>query len=220
MKNNVALRPNFPRFGFGSMLIGMVLVLVVSTLADDDLLFNRVLIRLSISLLLIASVYLLSHNRRVLVIAVILGLPTLATNWGVVTHESSWLILVNYCSNVLFFSYVTWCLLQQIFTAWRVTADTIWGSICIYLMLGFVWSFVYGALAVVQVTAFKDVAADQIASLVYFSFVTLSTLGYGDITPLTRQAQVLAFSEALVGQLYLTVLVARLVGLYSSNKGS
>ncbi len=213
-------RPKFPRFGFGSMLIGMVSVLVVSTLADDDLLFNRVLIRLSISVLLIASVYLLSHNRRVLVTAVVLGLPTLATNWGVVTHEYPWLMLMNYCSNVLFFSYVTWCLLQQIFTARRVTGDTIWGSICIYLMLGFVWSFIYGALAVVQAGAFKDVAAEQVASLVYFSFVTLSTLGYGDITPLTRQAQVLAFSEALVGQLYLTVLVARLVGLYSSNKGN
>lgn len=212
-------RPNFPRFGFGSMLLGMVSVLGVSTLADEGL-FNRVLIRLSISALLVASVYLLSHNRRMLLIGGILGLPPLVTNWGVLTYEYSWLMLMNYCSNALFLGYVTWCLLQQIFTARRVTGDTIWGSICIYLMLGFVWAFIYGALAVVQTEAFKDMAADQVSSLIYFSFVTLSTLGYGDITPLTRQAQVLAFSEALVGQLYLTVLVARLVGLYSSNKDS
>ncbi|WP_426416581.1 ion channel [Aestuariirhabdus sp. LZHN29] len=203
----------FPRYGFGSLLAGMVLILTVASFSGSSF-EERLLERISISLLLIASVYLLSRKRHMLVLAALFSIPTLVTNWAAVVYSHSWLQLADHVTNVIFFGYVTWCLLQQIFKAERVGTDTIMGSICIYLLLGFTWSFLYGALAVVQPGAFADMTAEQISTLVYFSFVTLSTLGYGDILPVTRQAQMLAYSEALTGQLYLAVLVARLVGLY------
>ncbi|RWW97434.1 potassium channel family protein [Aestuariirhabdus litorea] len=209
----------FPRYGFGSMAAGIVCILAMATLSGSSFL-DHFLIRLSISVLLIASVYLLSRSPKQLLVSVLLGLPTMVTNWAVLVMSNEWLVLADHLTNVLFFTYVTWCLLQQVFSSGQVSGDTIWGSICIYLLIGFIWSFIFGALSVLQPHALTHISADQVSSLVYFSFVTLSTLGYGDITPVTRQAQMLAFSEALMGQLYLTVLVARLVGLYhTSGKG-
>ena len=56
-----------------------------------------------------------------------------------------------------------------------------------------------------------------LSSFVYYSFVTLTTLGYGDITPLTREAGMFAYTEAMIGQLYLAILVARLIGMYVTS---
>ena len=79
------------------------------------------------------------------------------------------------------------------------------------------WALTYIVIDILDPTAFEQLAVSAWAGgtdYVYFSFVTLTTLGYGDITPLTPVAQTLAWLEAVVGQLYLAILVARLVGLH------
>ncbi|MCZ6779009.1 MAG: potassium channel family protein [Acidobacteria bacterium] len=106
----------------------------------------------------------------------------------------------------------------------EVSTDTIMGSICAYLLIGVCWSFFYGLVAIMQPGSFaisEPLTAQALASpqerlsiLLYFSFVTLTTLGFGDITPLTSAARSLCWMEAVVGQLFLTIMVARLVGLH------
>ena len=104
-----------------------------------------------------------------------------------------------------------------------MTADKIYGALCVYLLIGLTWGFMFLTLEGVQPGSFslgqgqptridKDPAA-----LVYFSFITLSTVGYGDITPLSPPARAFAFMEAIIGQIYLAVLVARLVGLHIAS---
>ena len=97
---------------------------------------------------------------------------------------------------------------------------------CAYLLIGIIWADVYAILENIVPGSFTtggiQLAADpgavivtareQLAHFSYFSLVTLSTLGYGDITPVTRPARALASTEAIFGQLYLAVLIARLVG--------
>jgi hypothetical protein len=93
----------------------------------------------------------------------------------------------------------------------RVTAQTVLGALCLYLLGGLFFAFVYGALGSFQEPFFVQEAHPQSLDYVYFSFVTQATVGYGDLTARTDVGRMLAVSEALIGQLYLVSVVALLV---------
>lgn len=119
-------------------------------------------------------------------------------------------------------------ILADVVRAERVTPQKITGALSVYLLLGYAWGIVFTILETVQPGSFNLVLGDAAAGsrgetfghLLYYSFITLSTLGYGDITPLSEGARSLAALEAVTGQIYLAVLVARLVGLEISQRGS
>lgn len=98
------------------------------------------------------------------------------------------------------------------------------GAGCIYLLSGSLWGIVYFLLSVVSPTSFAGIQAegwsDQLNEFIYHSFVTLTTLGYGDVTPVEPVARTLCYLEAVLGQMYLTVLVAALVGLHIALRHS
>jgi voltage-gated potassium channel len=103
----------------------------------------------------------------------------------------------------------------------RVTSDKIFATICVYLLVGFVWTYAYALLDEVQPGSFaastetgRNDYVGRIMQLRYFSFATLTTLGYGDILPRSPTARTMAVLETVMGQIYLAVLVARLVGLH------
>ena len=129
----------------------------------------------------------------------------------VVSHTS---VIVR----VVFFS-VT--ILGHVLRSGRITADKIFAAICVYMLIGYAWAFAYalldemqpGSFAVLAETPRPDYAA-QVMQLRYFSFTTLTTVGYGDILPRSPATRTMAVLEAVMGQIYLTVLVARLVGLH------
>ena len=123
-------------------------------------------------------------------------------------------ILISINSGIwcLFFIVTIYVLSKRLFQVHYVTAATIRGGICAYLLIGFLWATLYGLLMKVNPNAFIYSRDEML--YVHFSFTTLTTLGYGDIVPAGRTAAILTNSEAIVGQLYLTIFVARLVGLY------
>ena len=98
----------------------------------------------------------------------------------------------------------------------RVTVGTISGSICVFVLIGIAWMLMYGITDQILVDAFHGLSPkggrERSGELFYFSFVTLTTLGYGDITPARPETMSLATLEAVVGQLYLVVMVAAFVG--------
>lgn len=98
------------------------------------------------------------------------------------------------------------------------------GAGCIYLLSGSLWGIVYFLLSVVSPESFAGIVGqtltEQLNEFTYHSFVTLTTLGYGDITPVAPVARTLSYLEALLGQLYLTVLVAALVGIHIAGRRS
>jgi hypothetical protein len=112
----------------------------------------------------------------------------------------------------------------------EVTADKIYASLCVYLLLGLLWACGYLALELLRPGSLQVDGVDLATSVgdaegmlshcFYYSFVTLTTLGYGDVKPTTPPAQSLAYVEALTGQLYLAVLVARLVALHIASSDS
>lgn len=95
----------------------------------------------------------------------------------------------------------------------QVTATTIWGTIAAYLAFGLAFSLMYSAVHQTDPTAFVNMADARLGDTNYFSFVTMTTLGYGDITPIGAAARALVVMQTLIGQIYLVVVVARIVSL-------
>lgn len=114
--------------------------------------------------------------------------------------------------------------LRQVAVGNDISLNRIIGAICVYLMLGVLWAVAYSVLEYAQPGSFAGLAEPASPvwnpDWVYYSFVTITTLGYGDILPLTQTARALAFSEAIAGQFYIAVLVAGLVSAYISAQGN
>jgi ion channel len=172
------------------------------------------------SAILLLGISAISHVRRHLVIALVLAIAALGTKWSGHVIEHDRLLLVNHGLGVIFFTFTACLLLADVLRKGAVTADKIYGALCVYLLIGLTWGFIFLTLEGFQPGSFlvgqarlSGIQKDP-ATLVYFSFVTLSTVGYGDITPLSPPARSFAFMEAIIGQIYLAVLVARLVGLH------
>ncbi len=111
---------------------------------------------------------------------------------------------------------------RQIFAEKKVTADTLKGGISIFLLIGIVWTLIFSLVSLLDPNAFSysGETANLTDSMFYFSFTTLTTLGYGDITPVSRMARTLANLAALTGMSYPSIVIARLVGLYTAQEMS
>ena len=111
---------------------------------------------------------------------------------------------------------------RDIFTTPEVTGDTVRGGISVYMLIGFVWALFYGMVATLDPNAFSQplFINGSYLKFFYFSFTTLTTLGYGDILPISEIALVLTNLEAIVGQMYSTVFIAILVGGYLSQRSN
>jgi voltage-gated potassium channel len=103
----------------------------------------------------------------------------------------------------------------------EVTLDLIMASACAYILFGMVWAYVYHFVEVLHPKSFTLpwTPGDDLWDFYYYSFVTLTTVGYGDILALTKPARALSILEALTGQLYLAIMISRLVGLHASQSG-
>ncbi len=104
----------------------------------------------------------------------------------------------------------------------RVTGETLWAAINVYVLFGMLFAFLYSSMLALNPGAFaggilEHDGQDATQSMVYYSFVTMTTLGYGDITPKTHVAATLAYVQALIGQLYVAILIARLVSMYNAQ---
>jgi hypothetical protein len=125
-------------------------------------------------------------------------------NWALVLHA---------------FVYVTVLalLLRYVFGPEVMDGDRLWGAASAYLMIGILWCFVYALIELEKNQTFYvrgQAAKLQLIDLLYFSFSTITTIGFGDIVPATRGAQLAAVFEGIVGTLFLSVLIAKLVGVY------
>jgi voltage-gated potassium channel len=123
-----------------------------------------------------------------------------------------------------FYLWAIWLASKQILFTGAVDANKIVGAICIYLLMGLIWAMMYLFLAQAIPGAFNGIEQKlwyhNFADVAYYSFVTLTTLGYGDISPVAPIAKFLVYMEAVVGVFYMAVLVASLVGVGISESKS
>ena len=132
--------------------------------------------------------------------------------------QHSWAHYINLLVALLFYLSTTAIAFRSLLTGERIDLNMIMGSICVYILVGISWSIFYYFELVMHPGAFNGIVAQgskqQFTELLYYSYVTLSTLGYGDITPVTPIARTLAYLEALFGQFYIAILVASFVGMH------
>ncbi|WP_165904987.1 two pore domain potassium channel family protein [Parashewanella curva] len=181
--------------------------------------YSGYFISIIMSVFLLFAVYTVSQNKRTFLIGVFLAVPTFISSWALNITNSEDAIFINNVTNIIFIGFITLVLMNVVFKAKKITGDIIAGSICIYLLLGFLWSFIYVLCDLIVPNSFtmKSNSIDSRYDYFYFSFVTLTSLGYGDISPNNAFSETFAMLEAIVGQIYLTVMVAWLVGVHVSQ---
>jgi hypothetical protein len=179
-----------------------------------------------IIVVLIAALNNVAAKRHHVMVGVILGLPVIAVRIfrAHVEDLSRVGFAVVIVPTVIFFCYLVWHILNDVLRGRRLTTEKIIGAIVAYLLIGMTWSLAYMLVVVIEPGAFR-IPEDVVAVVrsdpqetpwsvfVYYSFVTLTTLGYGDITPVSALARTLSWFESVVGPLYLAILIARLVGI-------
>ena len=178
------------------------------------------------TLILLFAIF-MTGNKRIATLAILFIIPNLILTWariGVV--ESDWRFVIRNIFDVIILSLVTYSIIKYIFSSKKITFDYISAALCVYLILGLLWVSLYDLAAVIEPVSFdlpedsfgdflgKEEYGGSVIRKLYFSFVTLLTLGYGDIVPIHSFARLLAILEALIGQIFMVVLVARLVGIH------
>lgn len=173
------------------------------------------------ALIVIAAIFMTADNRRHLMIGLGLGIPGLILILYVGRLDNHPLELITYLIFLAFYLFVIKLMLGRIFKATVITHDTIGLAICTYLLIGSIWVLFYAPVVASNPAAFSHpiiTDPDPFHTLTYFSFVTLTTLGYGDLSPVSVVARNLAVLEALTGTLFLAVLISRLVGSYGKKR--
>ncbi|MBI5687395.1 MAG: two pore domain potassium channel family protein [Verrucomicrobia bacterium] len=180
---------------------------------------------LIVAMTLLAGVVAINRRKWVLAVAVTLAVLTLGTVWAAGLLQTKPLYIAGELSAVLFLAFTACVVWHDIGQTEGVTADTLVGSVCCYALIAATWAFAYSLTDFLVPGSFQFPAgaagiAGQVAPhpdyalLLYYSFVTLCSVGYGDVTPLSPAARMLATGEAVAGQFYMAVLVARLVSLH------
>lgn len=207
---------------FSFLLVSLLLFLIVHPFIEAKGPIPAM--SLFLSAVMVAGIYSVVSDRRFLIIALVLAVPALISRWLLPFSPAPWLVIVDFVSDILFFSFNTYTILSYVLRQRGVTTDMIYGAACAYLLLGVIWGLIFSLLEFVQPGSFAIAgsaamgAQDLAVTMVYYSFVTLTTLGYGDLVPVTPPARSLSFLEAVLGQLYLAILIARLVGMHISWK--
>jgi hypothetical protein len=166
------------------------------------------------------SVYAVSFRRSLVLIALALAIPALVEHLQILNRDASALSIVNICLTLAFDAFIIVIIFRRVFAKVTANSETIFGALCIYQLVGFGFAAVYDLIARLQPHAFY---LDPVTNLhtiptrfdfIYYSFGTMTSLGAAGITAVSDQARSLSVIEAILGLLYLAVLIARLMGAY------
>jgi hypothetical protein len=216
-----------PPYRYVYLLTSILAVVVIDGMVPSSLV-RTVMLEASVFAVAVSGVYAVSRQPRIFhaalwVVVPVVGIQVLTS--FVDTTEAAEL---RYVSLAVLLGLFAVTIIKDVFRSDRVTHDTVLGSICGYLLFGLCFAMLFSLLVLIDPEAFQvgetiDPYSYRVTRpdpLTYLSFVTMSTLGYGDILPQSMQARTLCWIEAVVGQIYLVVLVGRLVSLQIVHAGA
>lgn len=212
------LRDKYGRFLV--LLVALVAYLLVYPLLEDS---DSRLILLVLTLgIPIAGVYAVSASRRDLIIASVLALPLVV---DYLTPSVEWPLVLSLGTALLLYCFVLARVLGGVLGSKQVTLDTLFGAAAGYLLMGLTWATAYSWIERSTPGSFTINPANDLGAAgvqwfdaIHFSYVTLTTLGYGEITPVSSLARSLSVLEAAAGVLYIAFLVARIVSAYMTKE--
>jgi hypothetical protein len=208
-------------------LSAMLVFLVLSIFVASPLVASRVIPEISFEilfgLLMLSGVVAIPRRGRLSYLVFALVLSALVLRWVSIATSSFALMVVSHLFTLAAGGVLAALILLQVFREGPITGHRIRGAIAVYLLIGFVWTAAYDLVYRCAPGAFRfGFAADEgmahIHDLAYYSFITLTTIGYGDIVPAHPVARSLAMAEGLVGQLYPAILIARLVSMQLESR--
>ncbi len=197
------------------LMVSLFLLLLVHPLVEDRAFAGR-LVSGFFTLIMVSAALAVMKDRRLVTIMAVVGVPTIALRWGVEFLQLEGLAAaLSGALVVVFLLFIVGVLVTSLMRTQTVTVNTLCRAVAAYLLMGFAWAVVYEVVGMLDPGAFSLPSGDTSwGRAVYCSFTTLTTLGYGDITPVSPVARSFVVTEAIVGPLYLAILLARLMGLF------
>jgi hypothetical protein len=193
--------------------------LVFYPFAESDA-FGYYAFRVIGSATIIFCVYAASFRRSLVIVAIILAVPALLHRGLDLTVDASALSILNIVLSFLFDAFIVFIIFRRVIAPGKPTSETIFGALSIYLLVGFAFASVYGIVDLLRPRAFYldpqtnfHPRPDRL-DFIFYSFATMTSLGANGITPVSGEARCLSVIEALLGVLYLAVLISRLIGAY------
>lgn len=217
------------KYGYIFLLSSLLLMLALFPFLNQETL-SQLVFNVLFSLIFIACLYTISTTKKEFCIGLAFVLPALITRWITFFSTDTTSIIINYIATFFFLSFIIYAIFLAILHEKTVSMNTVYGATCAYLLLGITWGVVFALIDYCIPSAFLgfeqgpfhqgylDILTYRFENLLYYSFVTLTTLGYGDIIPVYPGAKFLSILEAVTGQLYIGTVIARLLGLYLSQK--
>jgi len=180
---------------------------------------------------LLTATLVTSGTRGARFLAYVLVPPSILVEAAALFFFPGELLLIHLGLRIVYVVFIIGAMLRDLFAPGQITFDTVCSSLCVYLLLGILWENIYAFMETVVPGSIITVQRTQVDALTpelgaevmrifrmrYFSFATLTSVGYGDVIPGTVMARMCAITEALLGQVYLLVMVSRLVGLHVSQ---
>jgi hypothetical protein len=205
-------------YSLTALLIMLALMLFVVTPLASSAKIGSGIVLCFIAVLTITGVATVTGHRGLIILVILLAVSGIGLDWAAHLASDLWLAVADYLVRLAFVLLLATIVTMQVFRPGNVTHHRVQGAICVYLLAGLAWAYSYETLLILDPFALHLPTGGlmipvRTGLLRYFSFVTLTTLGYGDILPVSPFARALATSEALFGQLYPAVMIARLVSL-------
>jgi voltage-gated potassium channel len=227
--NHIEWRPHPGMWRFSTMklLVALVLLILMTPLFEEFAI-GDLIEALMITVVLVAAIIAIGGTRSVFMAAVLLLGPALIEKWLSYLYPQSFHSCVFFGFGIAFMGLVVFKLLGYVLRSAQIDTDVLCAAISVYLLLGLIWALAYALLGQLAPDSFAFAAnphssgrMDRFTAF-YFSFVTLSTVGFGDVTPLSKLARTVAVMEAVTGTFYVAILIARLVAMYApaSRAGS
>jgi hypothetical protein len=213
---------------FGYLLVALVALMMSSPLIARGWFWNRVL-ALFASAVLVASLYAARPGRRSLALGLILASVDFGIGWLVAIEGARWLVLLQIILWLSTSIFVTVTIFEAMFESESVSVETLQAALCIYLLLGLLWVYLYALIDLAAPGSYLSQHGPTVAwsdersrrsdfmRLFVFSYSTLAGSGYADVTPSGGFASISASLEAMMGQIYLAVVIARLVGIQAGQ---
>ncbi|MBD3232246.1 MAG: two pore domain potassium channel family protein [candidate division Zixibacteria bacterium] len=206
------------------LTVSMILLLGLYPFLETTSLGN-IILNVLISVVCLTAVYVVSNNKINLAIALILGVPWFMITWLNLVREKHFSVF-GYAAIillVLFYLFTAIAILRFILKSTKITKDLLFGVVSVYLLTGGTFSMIYLLIETISPGSFfinPEMNINGIldgSDFIYFSFVTLTTLGYGDIIPVSSVARSFSMIEAIIGVMYLAIIISRTVGMFLSQ---
>ena len=194
------------------MILAIILVILVSPFIRHSGITGHLFTTLLAAMIPLTSFYALTADRNRAIVILFIAAPFVILDGMSMFFTNRYLMIAAISFGTILYFYIIILLVINLLSYRVVTADLIYCAISTYFLIGVMWAGIYIVLEGISPGSFSGVS--ETADLLYFSFVTLTTVGFGDITPQSILGKRLAVFEAAIGGIYLAVIIAMIVGRY------